>query len=179
MGFLILSNAHDSVPLLARNRGDRNLTDVRGSWSIWRRSDQYIWKGGKPLLIAYLPERISGYFSYILGPFWMPLPQINQKSTSLKLHILTSSPLFDREQISPYFELKITNTCFRSFEHFKQQRTNPKVFFKICLYIQKMTLNLIETLKTSIYSPNDTKNTKIHSENFKIFKLKNLYFSKL
>ena len=32
-----------------------------------------------------------------------------------------------------------------------------------------MTLELIETLKTSIYTPKDTKNTKAHFKLFKVF----------
>ena len=40
-----------------------------------------------------------------------------------------------------------------------------------------MTLNLIETLKTSIDSPKHTINTKIHFKYFK--KVKNPYFSKM
>ena len=32
-----------------------------------------------------------------------------------------------------------------------------------------MTLNLIDSLKTSIYSPTHTKNTKIYFEIFKVF----------
>ena len=43
-----------------------------------------------------------------------------------------------------------------------------------------MTLNLIETLKTSIYNPKHTKNTKIHFQHFKRFNFfKNPYFSKI
>ena len=34
--------------------------------------------------------------------------------------------------------------------------------FKICSHTQKMTLNLIGILKTSIYSPKQTKQTNIH-----------------
>ena len=34
---------------------------------------------------------------------------------------------------------------------------NVKTSFKICSYIQKMTLNLLETLKTSIYNTEHTK----------------------
>ena len=34
--------------------------------------------------------------------------------------------------------------------------------FPICSYIQKITLNLIETLKTSIYNRTHTQNMKIH-----------------
>ena len=40
-----------------------------------------------------------------------------------------------------------------------------------------MTLNLIETLKQSIYGPKDAKHTKIHSNKFKKYKTK-LNFSK-
>ena len=40
-----------------------------------------------------------------------------------------------------------------------------------------MTLNLIETLKPSIYNPKDTNNTKIHLIFFNIFK--NQYFPKI
>ena len=52
---------------------------------------------------------------------------------------------------------------FSFFEH------NPKTYFKICSYIQKMTQNLIETFKTPIYSPKDIKNTKLHVNFFEIF----------
>ena len=41
------------------------------------------------------------HFSTILGPPMLKKYVFNQKSISLKLHILTSSPLFDREHISP------------------------------------------------------------------------------
>ena len=42
-----------------------------------------------------------------------------------------------------------------------------------------MTPKLIETLKTSIYSPKHTKNTKIHFQQFKKFKkFEKTYFPK-
>jgi hypothetical protein len=38
------------------------------------------------------------------------------------------------------------------------------------IYIQKMILDIIETLQTSIYSPKHTENTKIHDHICKCFK---------
>ena len=57
---------------------------------------------------------------------------------------------------------------------------NSKIDFKICSYIQKMTLEIIETLKTSIHNPKHTKNMKQHFMFSQIFKkFKNPYFQKL
>ena len=39
---------------------------------------------------------------------------------------------------------------------------NHKIYFQKYAHIQQMTLNLIETLKTSICIPKHTKNTKMH-----------------
>ena len=50
---------------------------------------------------------------------------------------------------------------FSKFVQFQMSKCS-KTFFRICSYIQKMTLNLIQTLKTSIYNQKHTKNTKIH-----------------
>ena len=47
---------------------------------------------------------------------------------------------------------------FRTLQKFE----NPKIYFYICSYIQKMTLNLIENFETTIYSPKHTTNKKIH-----------------
>ena len=52
------------------------------------------------------------------------------------------------------------STFFSSkLENFKQFRTNSSFLF-ICSYIQKRSLNLIETLNTLIYSPKHTKTRK-------------------
>ena len=55
---------------------------------------------------------------------------------------------------------------------------SQKQMFKICSYLQKMTLNLIETLKISIYNPKHTKNTKRHLYFF-YQHFRNPYFPKL
>ena len=51
---------------------------------------------------------------------------------------------------------------FSKFRTFRISRTKKnKIYLQICSYIQKMTLNLIETLKTSTYSPKHINNTKM------------------
>ena len=64
------------------------------------------------------------------------------------------------------------------FENLKKEKNNPKIYFKICPYIQKMKLNLIETFKMSIYSPKHTKNTKIHVNFSRFSKFQKSIFSK-
>ena len=58
--------------------------------------------------------------------------------------------------------------CFPIF------RKSPNIYLQICSYIQKVTLNPIETLKTSIYSPKHTQNTNIYV----IFHFLEIEFSK-
>ena len=41
-------------------------------------------------------------------------------------------------------------------------KQNSKIYFIICSYILKMTLNVIETLKPSTYRPKHINNMKIH-----------------
>ena len=50
-------------------------------------------------------------------------------------------------------------TNFQVFRYFQTFATNCS---KRCSYIQKITLNLIETPRTSIYIAKTTKNTKLH-----------------
>ena len=71
-------------------------------------------------------------------------------------HILTSSPLFEKQNISPYFELKITKTCFQHL---------PNKYFKICSHKQKITLNIIKTCKITNYNTNTPKTSKHISNN--------------
>ena len=53
----------------------------------------------------------------IRGPFEDPLFKtyvfFNPKLFSLKCYILTSYPLYEKHHTGPYFDLKITKTCFR------------------------------------------------------------------
>ena len=64
-----------------------------------------------------------------------------------------------------------------AFEYFPKSET-PKIYFKTFSYIQKMTLNLIETLKTSICSHKHIKNMEIPFRNLNIFKLSNIIMKK-
>ena len=64
------------------------------------------------------------HFRTILDPCWMhfriPLCQqimfFNQKYISLKWHILTSSPLFNKDHPSPYFALQMTKAYLPHFK---------------------------------------------------------------
>ena len=76
----------------------------------------------------------------------------------------------------PLFWIKNNITLVFTFFYF--YRKNKYIYFRLCSYVQKMTLNLIETLKTSICNSKHTNITKIHFRNiFYIFK--NQYLQKL
>ena len=49
-------------------------------------------------------------------------------------------------------------------------RKTFQIIILICSYIQNLILNLIETLKTSIYSTKHTQNTKLHFWNSHFFR---------
>ena len=76
--------------------------------------------------------------------------------------------------VCTYIYIYIHTKCHYYFVRYVP--TNPKKCFWICSYIQKMILNLIESLKITIYSTQHTQNTQIHFQKsnfiqtFSIFK---------
>ena len=53
-------------------------------------------------------------------------------------------------------------------KNLKKSRKFQTYHFLICSYIRKMTLDLIETLKTSIYNPKHINNTKNYFRKVKV-----------
>ena len=68
-------------------------------------------------------------------------------------------------RITPYQPLiwtKNNKSMFSNISKIFVPQSFPNLYFKICSYTQKITLDLINTLKTTIYNTKFTKNTQIH-----------------
>ena len=67
------------------------------------------------------------------------------------------------------FWMEITKHIFQKFDFLQNSQKYPNLCFEICSYIQKMTLNLIETHKTRIYTPKHTHKTRTYISIFQAF----------
>ena len=110
-----------------------------------------------------LPQREWGWGR---GANYVYKPNFN----FLEMAHTTFSPLFEKQHISLWFELKFKkyisgSQSFRvpiSSSFFIFFESTTKIYFKICSYIQKIIQNLINTFKTRIYNAKHTKHTKIY-----------------
>ena len=114
-----------------------------------------IWNHSKTMLSPFWI-----YFKTILGSSYDP-PQnkIKQKSISLKWHMLTLSPLFDREHINqPLIWTENNKNMFPNFEHFEFSKWHKNYMF---IYTENDTESH-RNIQTSICNPKHTQNAKLH-----------------